>query len=779
MRYLFLFLIPLIVFSANLQKGWNLVGSKGELNAYSDLIMSDASKVESIWLYKSNDWKVFRPTQTPPNIGDSFKISSQDGFWVNSLVDLNNVWEDTNINQSNILNVTRGWNLLSSPNDSNLNLKDLGAFSIFSYNKNSGSWLIYASTQKDMETLNANEGFWGFYESEKTIDIFNSTSTTTTSTTTLATSEDIFNSKGYTLIGWNDLGMHCVDGKDYSVFSILPPYNNLIVQLLKKDGTSNKHITSNVAITYEATNGLNGAINTTTSNKTNFWEYVQSLFNTYLANDVGLTGNKTPSLTPNKLTYNSSNNWWEATGIPIMNYDDNGEKNYYPMVKVVARDLSNNILATTKVVLPVSDEMDCKKCHSSSSSSEAKPSSGWANNSDSLKDFKLNILKLHDDKHSIDGYLSELKSKGYDYKSSLYESATNGTPILCASCHKSNALGTSGVANIKPLTQALHGLHSKVLDDVTNKDSCYSCHPGQSTKCLRGAMGNANINCQDCHGNMSALASTHRDGWLDEPNCQSCHQNGTRHTTAVTDIKTGTLREALDTKFATNSNTPVSGKSLYRFSTGHGDMQCSACHGSTHAIYPSSKDEDNVQNIALQGYKGTLSDCTACHTTMPYTASSGPHGMHSTNQDWVNKHEDIAEKSLENCKSCHGVDLKGSDLSKTFVDRTFSTKWGTKTFAKGSKIGCDSCHGGIVSGSTSTISSDMHATTQTWVDKHKRSAKNPESCKSCHGSDLRGSALSTTSSDRTFSTDWGTKKFPKGTQIGCYNCHNGPDDDDD
>lgn len=27
----------------------------------------------------------------------------------------------------------------------------------------------------------------------------------------------------YTLLAWNDLGMHCVDGKDYSIFSILPP----------------------------------------------------------------------------------------------------------------------------------------------------------------------------------------------------------------------------------------------------------------------------------------------------------------------------------------------------------------------------------------------------------------------------------------------------------------------------------------------------------------------------------------------------------------------------
>ena len=43
-----------------------------------------------------------------------------------------------------------------------------------------------------------------------------------TLTTTAATS---------TLLGWNNLGMHCMDS-DYSVFSILPPYNTIEAQLI-------------------------------------------------------------------------------------------------------------------------------------------------------------------------------------------------------------------------------------------------------------------------------------------------------------------------------------------------------------------------------------------------------------------------------------------------------------------------------------------------------------------------------------------------------------------
>jgi len=33
------------------------------------------------------------------------------------------------------------------------------------------------------------------------------------------------------LVGWNNLGMHCMDS-DSSVFSILPPYNTVEAQLI-------------------------------------------------------------------------------------------------------------------------------------------------------------------------------------------------------------------------------------------------------------------------------------------------------------------------------------------------------------------------------------------------------------------------------------------------------------------------------------------------------------------------------------------------------------------
>ncbi len=519
---------------------------------------------------------------------------------------------------------------------------------------------------------------------------------------------------GYRLLAWNDLGMHCMDGDDYSVFSILPPYNNLVAQLIQKDRKPD-HIETGVSLTYEAVPSLDGKWNTSSADKTNFWDYVSKLFGVTLEKDVGLEGSYVQSQIPRPLQYDNKYNWWIAEGIPVSPRNDDGSYNMYPMVKVVARDSSGKKLAETTTVLPVSDEMDCIKCHGSTSGyADARPTGGWVNLDDSEKDYKLNILRLHDEKfpEAVSGHAASLSAKGWDYDSAgLEATASGGTPVLCASCHLSNALPGTGVDDITPLTRAIHGKHADVVDpdsgtatlnDSTNRNACYLCHPGETTQCLRGAMGNAKnadgtskMQCQSCHGVMSAVGSDTRDGWFDQPNCQSCHESGQRHTEAVTDMVTGTLRTTSDMRFATNPDTPIAGKSLYRYSTGHGDMQCSACHGSTHAIYPSSREEDNIQSIQAQGYAGTIGECTSCHTTVPFTVDGGPHGMHTIGQRWVDEHEDIVEdKGHRACTACHGGDYRGGVLSRVMKARSFSTEWGVKNFAAGHEVGCYDCHNG-------------------------------------------------------------------------------------
>ncbi len=516
----------------------------------------------------------------------------------------------------------------------------------------------------------------------------------------------------YVLTAWNDLGMHCMDGNDYSVFSVLPPYNNLHAQVKDKNGDL---VTSGIILTYESALGSDNKWNTTsteTSNgmtKTNFWDYVIDLFGVNLSEDVGLTGNPMASTTPVAMTFNTAHQWWEAEGIPMTPYNDDGSKNYYPLVKVKAKDASGNLLVEVETVLPVSDEMDCKRCHSSNSGEAAKPNIGWVNDIDQEKDYKYNILRLHDQQHpnAISDHVSELANKGFTYNSEGLEStAKSGTPVLCVACHKSNALPGVGI-ELKPFTQAIHGKHKEIIDpltnlklgDSTNRTSCYACHPGAQTECLRGAMGDAKnsdgssqMQCQSCHGSMEAVGNDNREGWFDQPNCQACHHDGIQEKSAI-DPVTHTLRESVDTRFATNPNTPFTGKSLYRFSKGHGDLQCEACHGSTHAIYP-AHEADNRVSMAIQGHTGTIAECSACHTSVPRTVTGGPHGLHPIGQSWVRDHQNEAERHPAQCKTCHGSDYRGSMLSKTFTDRSFSTEWGQKTFAKGHQVSCYDCHNG-------------------------------------------------------------------------------------
>jgi hypothetical protein len=516
----------------------------------------------------------------------------------------------------------------------------------------------------------------------------------------------------YTLLAWNDLGMHCMDG-DYSVFSILPPYNNLHAQLVSTGST--KLVTSGVALTYEAMADPDNSINSVSSTKTNFWQYVKSLFGASPLPDQGLTGKYTAMKTPQPMEYNAASKMFVAEGIPITPYDDAGKKNTYPLVKVVARDGAGKVLAQARVVLPVSDEMSCASCHASNTGSiEAMPRAGWANLGHPERDYKTNILRLHDDKHlastAFANAANALISAGKypsNLRSGLAPMASSGNPVLCASCHASNALPGTGVTGVKPLTEAIHGHHAMVkdaktgvlLDSITNRSACYQCHPGSETKCLRGAMGNAvdatgkaTMDCQSCHGGMSVVGRPGRVGWLDQPNCQACHHDGVREVSAVS--ATGILKKWLDTRYATNANAPATGFSLYRFSKGHGDLQCEACHGATHAEYPSSHANDNLLSLDVQGRAGTIGECTTCHKSVPNTSNGGPHGMHTVGSAWVSRHGDVAERGASACAYCHGADYRGGALSTVKTTRTFTAEGRTVKYVAGQKVGCYDCHNG-------------------------------------------------------------------------------------
>jgi hypothetical protein len=335
--------------------------------------------------------------------------------------------------------------------------------------------------------------------------------------------------------------------RDFSKIAILPPYNNLMAQVIIKGNSSTKPkvVTDIGKITYDIPG------NTYSVGKTNFWTYAKKLFGVDLQKNIGLTGK---GLMGNMV---KKDNYFIAEGIPITPFTDLDKVNEDPYqlaaIKVYS---SNNILLTsTKTVIPVSTEMNCvgSGCHSN----------------------ETQILNKHE------------KKGGFNPKN---------TPILCASCHSSNALGTKGNKEAKSFSFVIHDKHAEKA-----KDDCYKCHPGSKTQCYRDIMFSAGIKCTNCHGTMKDIAKSIEKGrkpWLEEPSCgnSKCHGKD----------------------YAEEKN------KLYRQSKGHGGIYCSGCHGSPHAILPTtSKSRDNVQNVALQGFKGILKKCEVCHGVKP--EGLGPH----------------------------------------------------------------------------------------------------------------------------------------------------------
>lgn len=282
-----------------------------------------------------------------------------------------------------------------------------------------------------------------------------------------------------------------------------------------------------------------------------------------------------------------------AEGMPVVPVDDAGTWDPFQVIEVKVKDGNGAVLATTQATVPTSDEINCAKCHGSSGT-------------------YTNILTTHDEEEGT--------------------TLISQKPVLCAKCHGSPALGTTGAGTSgKYLSQAIHGFHA------SRNASCYDCHPGSVTRCSRSLahMGTTDDgNCSTCHGSMTNVASTIESGsripWAGEPQCIKCH-------TGISGLESGTA--------------------LYRNSEGHGNLYCSACHGSPHAMYPSREAKDNYQPDQYQGtpiksigscgvchdnsrgedeidefneaHGGTNPEhrnaCHICHTVVPSTTASWPH----------------------------------------------------------------------------------------------------------------------------------------------------------
>jgi hypothetical protein len=424
----------------------------------------------------------------------------------------------------------------------------------------------------------------------------------------------------------------------------------------------------------------------------------------------------------------------------------------------------------------------------------------------------INILRLHDLKHGPSYVDTANKPAPCDINANggngdgtclTNKALVQNQPVVCQVCHYTPALD---LAQLGPLagepgtlangrnqlahqsnSRVMHNHHGQFADlfpdipapdqsadgTITNQterltaleESCYQCHPGKSTQCLRGAMFNGGMLCSDCHGNMAQVGDdfsrdvspsnpgafhlakdfytnpdTPRVPWANEPGCGSCHTgDATSNLASSADVITNTvdvdgnpdgirLRQAFlssdakatpivpDNKRFAEPVVPASfngfpnpgagNPKLYRVSSGHEGVMCEGCHGATHAEWPNGNPDanDNLTANQLQGHGGVVTECSTCHADGlgDYEGLEGPHGLHVV---------------------------------------------GATRFADGG-------HEDIAE-------------------------RNPDACRACHGENGQGTVLSRMAVDRVLQCDDGgafcggssSKLFPKGKMVRCDDCH--------
>jgi hypothetical protein len=307
--------------------------------------------------------------------------------------------------------------------------------------------------------------------------------------------------------------------------------------------------------------------------------------------------------------------WFQAPAIQISPRGASGAFNPYPLVTVEARDAATKtVLARTKAVLPVSDEVGCASCHGGVRSGSTvgpgiSPETGQ------------NILRIHDRMN----------------RTSLASQAKAGRPVDCTSCHADSLSGAEGKGGLLGISSALHGFHASTLKGL-GAESCARCHPSRpdgATRFLRGLHGQAGLDCTTCHGALEDHAVgllkreletgkrgakrllsqitpqsggqdtiPPRTAWAQTPDCLACHQEfGAPDPSRAF----GNWTKAAPDRFKSRLDEL-------------GALSCPACHGTQHALYPAlnpyGADRDNIQPLQYQKLAkplGARGNCAVCH----------------------------------------------------------------------------------------------------------------------------------------------------------------------
>ena len=379
----------------------------------------------------------------------------------------------------------------------------------------------------------------------------------------------------FVLLAWSERGMYMADDPG-SPLALFPDGASLRAQLILR-GETPELVTAGVTLTYRV-------------------------------EDEGGAGGPQPlsgSLDPDGDSF-------VATRMELSPYPRRGGFDPYPVVVVEARDDNDQVIASTKVTVPVSTELGCRTCHGGD-----WRVAGRAGLADRTAN---NILAVHDRLSDTD--LQARAAKG---------------PVRCRDCHA--GAGKEGDPAQLNLSAAMHGFHANYLRG-RGAEGCALCHPSSAdgaTRCLRDIHAAIGLDCASCHGTVedqalgllkkeqqagkarASLLMTHlwpqavasvdlvapRAPWVNQPDCLNCHVDF----------------QAPESDTTFNLWTADADGLFQRRTDETGRLFCAACHGSPHGLYPADNPYgshvDALQPLQYQLNRlplGSNRNCALCHT---------------------------------------------------------------------------------------------------------------------------------------------------------------------
>jgi len=168
------------------KKGWQLIGSSVALD---DMSKFTDKNVEQVWHFdaQTQKWLAYSPDANisnrikNQNIKKLSKLKNWHGFWIKSKKDWTMVFEDKKINtepttseNADIIELKKGWNLISLPVDTVLSANIFDGMTAWKYNNN--KWELSDNTQEasnfpELGHIKNSDGIWVKALADKNISV--------------------------------------------------------------------------------------------------------------------------------------------------------------------------------------------------------------------------------------------------------------------------------------------------------------------------------------------------------------------------------------------------------------------------------------------------------------------------------------------------------------------------------------------------------------------------------------------------------------------------------